>query len=313
MASAGERLQKLQAEVVLSLRRADLLGLIVLGPKTTRDLYDSEELASLRLVARETTAALENIDLFEMAARDRVMRKELEVASDIQAKLFPNRVPKLTTAQLAGRCFPARTTGGDYYDFVELPGRKTGLIMCDVPGKGMLAALQAASLEKILGSQIPVSSNLADLAQRVNRELIACSGEGNSSTLFYGVFDDTTRRLEYINAGHPPPLVLTAEGSQFLDSTGFPLGLFPEIIHQPRSVVLPAGAILLVYSDGAVDARNVAGESFGKERLAGALYRDIESDADRALGRVVAEIRDFEGDALLEDDQTFLLLKVYPE
>ena len=313
MASAGERLQKLQAEVVLGMRRAELLGMIVLGPKTTKDLYDSEELVSLRTIAIETAAALENIDLFEMASRDRDMRKELEVASDIQSKLFPTHFPKLTTGQLAGCCYPARTTGGDYYDYVELPGRKIGLIMCDVPGKGMPAALQAASLEKILGLQIPASSNLAELVERVNRELIASSGSGKASTLFYGVFDGATRRLEYINAGHPPPLLLTEQGSQFLDATGLPLGLFPEITHQARSLVLPPGAMLLVYSDGAIDARNVSGESFGRERLAGALFRDLASDADRALARVVADIRDFEGDALLEDDQTFLLFKVYPE
>jgi sigma-B regulation protein RsbU (phosphoserine phosphatase) len=256
---------------------------------------------------------LENIDLFEMASRDRDMRKELELASDIQAKLFPTHFPKLTTGQLAGCCYPARTTGGDYYDYVELPGRKIGLIMCDVPGKGMPAALQAASLEKILGLQIPASPNLGELVQRVNRELIASAGVGKASTLFYGVFDGATRRLDYVNAGHPPPLVLTAQGSQFLDSTGLPLGLFPEIAHQARSLVLPPGAMLLVYSDGAIDVRNLGGESFGRERLAGTLSRELASDAARALARVVADIRDFEGDALLEDDQTFLLLKVYPE
>jgi sigma-B regulation protein RsbU (phosphoserine phosphatase) len=267
----------------------------------------------LRTIAIETAAALENIDLFEMASRDRDMRKELEVASDIQSKLFPTHFPKLTTGQLAGCCYPARTTGGDYYDYVELPGRKIGLIMCDVPGKGMPAALQAASLEKILGLQIPASSNLAELVERVNRELIASSGSGKASTLFYGDFDGATRRLEYINAGHPPPLVLAEQGSQFLDATGLPLGLFPEITHQARALVLPPGAMLLVYSDGAIDARNVSGESFGRERLAGTLFRELASDAERALARVVADIRDFEGDALLEDDQTFLLFKVYPE
>jgi phosphoserine phosphatase RsbU/P len=313
MASAGERLKKLQAEVVLGLRRSDLLGLIVLGPKTTRDLYDRDEIASLCLIANETTSALENIELFEMASRGRDERKELEVASDIQSKLLPTHFPKLTVGQLAGCCYPARTTGGDYYDFVELPGRKIGLIMCDVPGKGMAAALQAASLEKILGLQIPASPNLGELVQKVNRELVASSGTGKHSTLFYGVFDSATRRLDYINAGHPLPLLLTAQGSQFLDSTGMPLGLFPEISHQSRQMILPPGSMLLIYSDGAVDARNVSGESFGKDRLVAALREDLASDADRALGRLVAAIRDFEGDAMLEDDQTFLLLKVYPE
>ena len=313
LATAGERLGKLQAEVVLGLRRAELLGMVIVGPKTTPDLYDNEDLDSLRMVARETTAALENIDLFEMAARDREMRKELEVASDIQSKLFPTHVPKLTTGQIAGCCYPARAIAGDYYDFVKLPGRKTGLIVADVSGKGMPAALQAASLEKILASLFPATPHLGELVQKVNQELIAGSDEGKISTLFFGIYDDTSRRLEYVNAGHPPPLLMTSEGKRFLESTGLPLGLYPDISHQPRSIVLPPGAMLLIYSDGVIDARDSAGDCFGKERLAAALYRDRESDAERALARVVADIRDFEGDTLLEDDQTCILLKVYPQ
>jgi sigma-B regulation protein RsbU (phosphoserine phosphatase) len=312
MASAGERLTQLQAEVVLGLQRADLLGILVVGPKTTRDLYDSEELAALRFLARETAAALENIELFELAARDRDARKALEVASDIQAKLFPTHFPRMTTAQLTGCCYPARTTGGDYYDYVELRGGKVGLIMADVAGKGMPAALQAATLEKALGLAIPASARLEELVQRVNRELIAAGGANKSSTLFYGVFEGATRRFSYVNAGHPPAIVLAGEETRFLESTGLPLGLFPEISHTARTIVLPPGSMLLIYSDGVLEARNVSGDSFGIERLAGALLREIESDAERALARVVAEIRDFEGDAILEDDQTLLLLKVYP-
>lgn len=313
LASAGEKLGKLQAEIVLGLCRGELLGLVILGPKMTSDLYDDDDLASLRLVARETAAALENIDLFEMAARDRDLRKEVEVAADIQAKLFPTHVPRITTGQFAGCCYPARAIGGDYYDFVQLPGRKIGMIMCDVSGKGMAATLQAASLEKILASQIPATPHLGELMQQVNRELVASSGDGKISTLFFGVYDDSSRRFEYVNAGHPPPLLLSAEGSKFLESTGLPLGLFPDISHQPRAIILPAGAMLLIYSDGVVDARDSSGASFGKERLESALHRDLESDAERALSRVVAHIRDFEGDALLEDDQTLILLKTYKE
>ena len=313
MASAGARLQKFQAEVVLGLRRTDLMGMIVLGPKATRDLYDAEEISSLRVIARETAAALENIELFTMAARDREMRKELEDASEIQAKLLPGRVPNLTSGKLAGCCYPARSTGADYYDFVELPGRKVGLVMCDVAGKGMQAALLTASVEKILSLQIRASPNLATLVQQLNQELISASPIRKLTTLFFGVFDDGTRRLEYVNAGHPPPLLLTPGRMQFLDSTGLPLGLFAEVAHKPRAIILPRGSMLIIHSDGVEDSRNLGGESFGRERLADALSRYTDYQADRALAQIVADIREFEGDALLEDDQTFILLKIYSE
>lgn len=313
MATAGERLRKLQAEAVLGLRRNELVGLLVMGPKVSGELYDSEELDTLRAIARETAAALENIEFFQAAARDREMRKELEDASEIQAKLFPTHVPRLASGQLAGCCFPARSTGADYYDFLKLPACKVGLAMSDVAGKGMAAALRMASVESLLRAQASTTGNLAELVQAMNDELLALSPEKKFCSLFYGVYDDATRWFEYVNAGHNPPLLLTAEGAQWLESTGLPLGLFPEVGHQPRSLVLQPGGMLLVYSDGVVDARNGRGDAFGRDRLASALFREFQSDADRALARVVTDLRDFEGGTLLEDDQTLLLLRVYPE
>jgi serine phosphatase RsbU (regulator of sigma subunit) len=313
VATAGERLRKLQAEVVLGLRRNELVGLLVMGPKVSGELYDSEELDTLRIVAREAAAALENIEFFQAAARDREMRKEWEDAWDIQAKLLPAQVPRLTSAQLSGCCFPARSTGGDYYDFLKLPARKVGLAMSDVAGKGMAASLRMASVESLLRAQASTTENLAELARKLNAQLFELSQERNICSLFYGVYDDATRRLEYVNAGHNPPLLLTVENAQFLEATGLPLGLFPDVVHQPRSLVLKPGAMLLVYSDGVVNARNGRGDCLGRDRLVSALFRQLESDAERALARVVTEVRDFEGDTLLEDDQTLLLLKVYPE
>ncbi len=309
MASAGDRLSKLMAEVVLALRRNELVGLLILGPKASGDLYDSEELESLRAVGREAAAAIENIELFEAAARNREMRRQLEDASEIQAKLLPASVPRLNTAQLAGYCFPARSTSGDYYDFLEFPGSKVGLAMSDVAGRGMPAALLMASVESVLHAHASAAPDLADLVQKINRQLLLTSPEPKLCTLFYGVYDDASRRLEYVNAGHSPPLLLSAEGARFLDSTGLPLGLFPEITHQVRSVTLEPGTFLLIYSDGVTEARNPRGDLFGRDRLASTLVRERESDADHALARVVTEIRDFEGDSTLEDDQTLLLLK----
>jgi len=313
MSGAGEQLRKLQAEVILGLRRNELVGLLVVGAKASGELYDSDELDSLRMIAREAAAAIENIELFEAVARDREIRKELEDAMEIQAKLFPAHVPRLASGQLAGCCFPARATGGDYYDFLQLPQRRVGLAMSDVPGRGMPAVLLMASVESLLHAQAATAENLTTLIQELNRQLLTGSPASKLCTLFYGVYDDATRQLEYINAGHPSPVLLTAGGAQFLEPTGLPLGLFPDITHEPRSLVLEPGTTLLIYSDGVVDARNGRGDTFGRDRVASALFRERESDAERALARVVTEVRDFEGGTLLEDDQTLLLLKLHAE
>lgn len=311
--SAGDRLGKLMAEVVLGLRRNDLVGILILGPKATGDLYDVEELESLRTIAREAATAIENIELFEAAARDREMRKQLEDATEIQAKLLPANFPRLKTAQLAGCCFPARTTGGDYYDCLELPEDKLGIAMSDVSGRGMSAALLMASVEGVLHAHATTAPDLRELLEKLNRQLLGASQETRPCTFFYGVYDDASRCLEYVNAGHNPPLLLSAQGAQFLEATGLPLGLFSEITHEVRAVTLEAGAILLIYSDGVAEARNTRGDSFGRDRLVTALVRERESSAERTLARVVTEIRDFEGDSPLEDDQTLLVLKVNPE
>jgi sigma-B regulation protein RsbU (phosphoserine phosphatase) len=311
--NAGARLRKLQGEVVLGLRRGDeLLGMMVLGAKANGKLYDADEIEMLKGVAREATAAMENIELFEAAALDREMRHELEAASEIQLKLLPATVPHLTSAQLVGLCSPARSTGGDYYDFLELPGRKVGLALSDVSGKGMPAALRMTTMAGLIRGHAPTAESSAALVEWVNRQLFASSREAKLCSLFYGVYDDASCRLEYVNAGHYPPFLLSSAGVRMLDATGLPLGLFPEIAHETRSLTLEPGAILVLHSKGIVEARNSRGESFGRDRLIGALTAAREGDAERILTRVMAEVRDFEGGVPVEDDQTLVLLKVNP-
>ena len=310
--SAQDRLGKVQAEVVLALRRNELLGLLVIGAKASGELYDNEEIDLLKLVAREAASAVENIELFEAAARHRELRKELEDAAEIQARLLPASVPRLRSAQIVGRCFPARSTRGDHYDFVEMPGRKVGLALADVTGQGMAASLLMASVGNLLRAQAPTAASLPEMLERINQQLRASSPEVRFCSLFYAVYDDASRRLVYVNAGHPPPLLLTEEGAQFLDSTGPVLGLLPEVAHQTRTISLEPGAILLIYSDGVIETRNSRGEAYGRDRLTLAVAAARAADAERLFGRVLADIRDFEGGVPLEDDQTLVLLKINP-
>jgi sigma-B regulation protein RsbU (phosphoserine phosphatase) len=311
--SAEDRLGKLQAGVILGLkRRHELLGLMVVGNKTSGEFYNAEDLELLRTIARETAAAVENIDLFEEVARDRELRKELEDASEVQAQLFPTVVPRLATGQLAGRCVLARSACGDYYDFLELPGQKVGLAICDVCGRGMSASLLMASVQGLLRTQAPTAESLGELARRINRHLYASTGGAKFCTLFYGVYDDAKRRIEYLNAGHSPPLVMTAQGSRFLEPTGLPLGLFPDVSHNPRSEVLEPGSLVVLYSDGITEAHNGRGESYGTQRLVSAVSRVREADADRMVARILGDVHDFTAGVPIEDDLTLVVLRVNP-
>ena len=309
--SAADRLGMLQAAVILGLkRRHELVGLLVMGNKTSKDFYDAEDLELLRIVAREAAAAVENIDLFDELARDTAIQKELEDASDVQAQLFPADTPRLRNGQITGRCIPSRSACGDFYDFLELPGGKTGIAIGDVSGKGMAASLLMAGVQGLLRTQAPTSANLGQLVRKINQHLYGSSSGARFCTLFFGVYDDARRHLQFFNAGYPPPLLVTADGVKFLEATGLPLGLFPEITHRPQGEVLASGATLVLYSDGVTGAHNSRGEYFGVERLVNAVTRAHEDDTDRLMARILAEVRDFEGGIPLEDDQTLIVLRV---
>jgi sigma-B regulation protein RsbU (phosphoserine phosphatase) len=309
--SAADRLGKLGAAVVVGLRRRhELLGLMILGSKTSDEFYDAEELDLLMILAREAALAVENIDLFEEVARDRELRKELEDASELQAQLLPGAPPHLVRGRILGRCIPCRSVGGDFFDFLELPGEKVGLVIADVSGKGMTASLMAANVHRLLHSHSPAAETLTELTARMNRQLYESSRGARYCAMFCGVYDDASRRLEYVNAGHCPPLLLAPWGERFLEATGLPLGLFPEVNHRPRSELLDSGTVVVFYSDGITDAPNGRGESYGLDRLVGVVSHHRELDPPRLLAKILEDIQDFSAGAPIEDDQTLVLLRI---
>ncbi len=311
--SAAHRLGKLRAAVIVGLkRRHELVGMMVLGPKATDEFYNSEELDLLTMVANQATLAIENIELFEEVARNREHRKELADASEMQTLLFPSVVPGLSSGRIAGRCVPARAVCGDYYDFLRLPEKKVGLAIADVSGRGMAASLLMANLQGLVRSQAPTAESLEDLMRRINRQIFNSSFGAKHCTFFYGAYDDARRELQFVNAGHNPPVLLTSQGPRLLESTGLPLGLFAEAIPESRHETLEPGAVLVLYSDGITEARNGRGEHYGTNRLIDVLTRFRDSDVGRIADRILGDVSDFMAGAPIEDDQTLVLLKVNP-
>lgn len=311
--SAADRLGQLQAALVFGLeRRGELVGLMVVGPKASDEFYNSEDLELLQTVAHQAAVAIENTDLFEEVAQDRELKKELEVASEVQAQLFPTTVPQSASCQIVGRCVAARSVSGDYYDFLELPGKRIGLAIGDVSGKGMSASLLMANLQGLLRSQAPIAETPADLARRINRQLYGSSRGAKYCTFFYGVYHEAGRKLEFVNAGHNPPLLLNGGETRFLESTGIPLGLFPEVDHEIRSEILEPGARVVLYSDGITEARNKSGEFYGVDRLVSVVWASGDLDGQALADKILTDVSAFSGRAEIEDDQTLVLLKVLP-
>ena len=219
----------------------------------------------------EATRALE-AERRAQAARleaERQAARELAIAKQVQTRLFPQQQPLTRTLVYAGICLPARTVGGDYYDFLNLGSRRLGLVLADIAGKGIGAALLMANLQAAVRSQCATAWEQPErFLQSVNRLLLENTADGDYATLFFAEYDDDTRKLRYSNCGHPPALLMRGDGSlERLGATGTVLGLFEqwECIMEERE--LTPGDTLLLYTDGVTEARNGEGEEFGEERL----------------------------------------------
>jgi serine phosphatase RsbU (regulator of sigma subunit) len=231
---------------------------------------------------------------------------EIELARQVQAKLLPQTGPLLRSLEYAGRCVQARAVGGDYYDFLDAGEGRVGLVLADVSGKGLAAALLVASLHASLRSQSR-DGDLVSQLRTVNRLLYEATETNRYATLFLGRFDDADRRLCYVNCGHNPPLVLRRDGAlERLAPTAMVVGLVADWTSETAEVALAPGDLLAIYSDGITEATDRRGEEFGEARLVQILQDNRDRDARALLDVVFEQVRAF-SDGEQADDQTMVI------
>ena len=258
-------------------------------------------------VARLTTAIGR-----EMAQRE-ALNRELEIARKVQEHLFPQSLPPAPGLDYCGQCRPAREVGGDYYDFLELPGGRLGIAVGDVSGKGVGAALMMASLEASLRALAPVVDDPAELMDRVNALVCRASAENRFATLFYAQYDPSSRRLSYVNAGHNPPVVLrNCTGScqvLRLETGGSVVGLLPHR-YQRGFFSLEAADLVVLFTDGVSESMNARYEEWGEERLIEFAKTCHGLAAAEATRRILAAAQAFAAGAPQHDDMTLVVLRV---
>lgn len=258
-------------------------------------------------VARLTTAMAR-----EMAQRERLNR-ELEIAQEVQAHFFPQRLPSVPGLDYCGRCRPAREVGGDYYDFLELPNGRFGIAIGDVSGKGIGAALMMASLEASLRAQASVGHDLPELMKRVNSLVYEASSANRYATLFYTEYDPLTSELLYVNAGHNPPVILRKSAGAcrvFRCETGGPvIGLLPHCYEQ-GSFSLEPGDLVVLFTDGVSESMNARNEEWGEDRFIEFAKTCHGLSALEAMSRILAEAEAFAAGACQHDDMTLVLLRI---
>ena len=244
--------------------------------------------ATRDLVAQRRAAA-------QRRESERRTAQELEIARQVQARLFPQTLPPVKTLDYAGICIQAREVGGDYYDFLSLGRNQVGLVIGDISGKGIAAALLMANLQANLRSQCGIA---LDQTQRLLRSANQLFYQNTTSsayaTLFFAEYDDELQRLRYVNCGHLSGLLLRSNNSlELLNSTATVLGLFEEWDCSIEESRIYPGDLLVLYTDGITESFNAATEEFGEQRLVEALRRNRDLPPSALLTAIVDEVRNF--------------------
>jgi serine phosphatase RsbU (regulator of sigma subunit)/catechol 2,3-dioxygenase-like lactoylglutathione lyase family enzyme len=257
-----------------------------------------------RQVEMQRRALSEKLEVERRAAR------ELEIAKQVQARLFPQMQPALKTLDYAGACIQAHAVGGDYFDFMDLGRERLGLVIGDIAGKGIAAALLMANLQANLRSQSAIALEEPQrMLQSVNRLFYENTTDSAYATLIFADYDDREQRLRYVNCGHLPALVLKRNGAvERLHATCTVLGLFSEWACSLRECQLSSGDTLVLYTDGATEACNDAGEEYGEDRLIEALRRYREQPCSALLTSIADDIQQFSPNQQ-RDDITLIVAK----
>jgi serine phosphatase RsbU (regulator of sigma subunit) len=257
-----------------------------------------------RAVEAQRKAAAERQEAERRAAH------ELEIARQVQARLFPQRQPEMESLEYAGACVQTHHVGGDYYDFLDLGQARLCLVLGDIAGKGIAAALLMANLQANLRSQCATAvEQPQELLQSVNRQFYENTSENAYATLFYSEFDDRTCRLRYANCGHLPGLVVQSDGTvRRLPSTATVLGLFPEWPCRTAELDLHPGDLFAIYTDGITEALDQRDQEFGEERLLDVMQRARGLSPSQIVTSVFDEVRRFTG-GRQRDDVTLIVAR----
>ena len=288
-------------------RNSGLIGLLVLGRRLSEEPYSREDKHLLESVASQAGVTLENIRLAEKMAEgmeaERRAAHEMEIARQVQARLFPQVMPRLETLEYAGACVQAREVGGDYYDFLDMGPGRLGIVLADISGKGISGALLMANLQANLRSQYAVAlEDLPRLLRSVNRLFFENTPEDRYATLFFAVYDDASRLLRYANCGHNAPLLVRGDAQiERLDSTATVLGLFREWECGVGEAALLPGDTLVIYTDGITEAPDSAGEEFGEIRLVELIQSQRHLSVATLLASIHTAVQRFSGSSQADD------------
>ena len=273
-----------------------------------------DQIAEVTASFNQMTGNIER--LLDVAKENERFEAELAIARQVQDQLFPRTVPQLETLELLAVCHAARMVSGDYYDYQSLSGSHTALVLADVAGKGVSAALLMASLQACIRMQVhdlrsspAQAACTAGLVSHINQQLHASTSPEKFATFFLAIYDDVTCDLTYTNAGHLPPILVRGGKATFLDVNGMVVGAFAHAKYEESRLRLEPGDMLVGYTDGVTEPENEFGEMFGEQRLIDLVIKHSSLEAPAIFHAVAEAVRQFTGSTELQDDMTMVIAR----
>ncbi len=303
--------QETRSEMAVPLiYKGKVLG--VLDLEHTRPHFFSEDnVHAVSTLASQLAIAMENAGLYQrLAQEEQRLEEDLAMARKVQFRLMPQTVPEPVHAELAARFVPARTIGGDLYDFLDYGDGRTAIVLGDVSGKAAAAALYAALVSGIMRSLAAQKPTPAQMLTLLNEQLQERKLDAQYVTMLFAIWNDNDRTLQVANAGACQPLFCRAKGVEAIQATGIPLGMFPDVEYEEFTLSTQPGDMLVFYSDGMIDAENDRDEMFDLERLTAVLEKHRHCSASTMVGNILKEVSEFQGGVEHFDDETVIALRV---
>lgn len=289
-------------------REGKIVGVLQLLNKT-HGSFGPRDLAFLDSISDHMAIAMENATLHLELLEKQRMERELQLGREIQSSLLGTAPSDIVSVELSAMSLPCYEVGGDYYDFLELPGGDLGLAIGDVSGKGVGAALIMSSVQAALRVAAPIESDLAWLATRLNSLIYRAARGRKYVTFFFGRYSPSTGKLEFVNAGHCPPFVVHDGVITRLTSTGRPIGIFAEARYETGIAQLEPGDAFVLYTDGLNEAENPAEEEFGMQRLEEVVCSAATGAASAMPGAILDAVTRYEQGAHATDDKTIVVMR----
>jgi len=272
--------------------------------------YDEDDLAVLNLLASHVAIIIEKVQLHEQMVEKKRIEAQLEIARQVQLELLPDRDPQLKGFDISAYVFPTEEVSGDYYDWVKIFDDQIGIVVADAVGKGIPAALLMSFLRASLRASVQVGYAPHIAMSKVNNLLWDSVEDHQFITAIYGILDETNRTLVFSNAGHNPPLLMSADGThRYVEYGDTPLGMFYDARYHQHFILFEPGQTMVIYTDGITEATNESGEEYGTDRLAKIVHAGLDLPAKKMIDHIRKDVADFTGRKFLDDDGTLFIVK----